>query len=123
VTVLVVDHEFANREAAVRAFTELGARVIAVDSGDRALQILRAEPAIALLFIKVELPGMGGTLLAALARRTRPGLSIALTSSQPTMSVPPLYHIVPMPWSRGRLAELLSQAEAPEATHVAAALQ
>lgn len=111
VNILVVDHEPANREAASATFIALGASVIAVDSADRALQILRADPSIALIFIRVELPGMGGILLAGLARRTRPSLSIALTSDQPAVVVPPLYRVIPMPWSEAMLAELMGHAE------------
>lgn len=121
--VLVVDHDAASRMTAASMFTGLGATVLAVDSGDRALQLLRAEPAIALMFIRVELPGMGGALLAALARRVRPRLSIALTTSQPSITVPPMYRIVPMPPSEAMLAELLGQASIPVMAEAGAPLQ
>lgn len=121
--VLVVDHESASRRTATEMFTGLGASVLAVDAGDRALQLLRAEPSIALMFIRVELPGMGGALLAALARRVRPRLSIVLTGSQPTITVPPLYRLVPMPWSEAMLAELLNQTTIPVRAETGAPLQ
>lgn len=121
--VLVVDHDFVSCDSVSNAFIALGATVIAAASGDRALQILRAEPGIAVMFIRVELPGMGGTLLAALARRIRPRLVIALTSSQPTVTVPPMYRFVPTPWRPSMLAELMGQAAEPTIAVAGAALQ
>jgi PAS domain S-box-containing protein len=80
-TILVVeDHEdlLAYSSGLLR---ELGYRVLAAPHAEAALVLLQREPAIALLFTDLVLPGgTDGCQLAAEARNRRPGLKVLFTS-------------------------------------------
>ncbi|WP_453955243.1 response regulator [Bradyrhizobium diazoefficiens] len=59
----------------------LGYRVVAAVNGKEALQQLRTNPAIDLLFTDIVMPGgMSGWELADQARRIRPGLPVVFSS-------------------------------------------
>ena len=59
----------------------LGYRVVAAVNGQEALQRLRADPGIDMLFTDIVMPGgMSGWELADQARRIRPGLPVLFTS-------------------------------------------
>lgn len=80
-TILVVDDEEGLRELAQASLQGLGYRVLAAGDGQQALEILTAEPAIALLFSDVVMPGgIGGYELAERATALRPDLKVLLTS-------------------------------------------
>jgi PAS domain S-box-containing protein len=82
--VLVVEDDAAVRAFAARALAEEGYRVIEAESGDRALELLRAEghrPAIVLT--DVVMPGMTGSELADAVSRLRPGTPVLFTSGYP----------------------------------------
>ena len=79
--VLVVEDEQDVRDIALAFLRSLGYRVLAAADADTALQQLRSEPGIALLFSDVALgSGMNGFELAAQARTWRPHLPVLLTS-------------------------------------------
>jgi PAS domain S-box-containing protein len=70
----------------VRSFVEgqlesFGYRVISVENGAKALEVLRGEPDISLLFTDVVMPGgINGRELAEEARKLRPRLKVLFTS-------------------------------------------
>ena len=80
-TILIVDDEPALAEAAEAILQSLGYRTTTADRGARALEVLRSDPSIDMLFSDVIMPGaMDGYQLAIRALAERPGLRILLTS-------------------------------------------
>jgi CheY-like chemotaxis protein/two-component sensor histidine kinase len=80
-TVLVVEDDLFVRTYAVRCLESLGYAVIAAVDGNDALQRLRSDTHIDLLFTDVVMPGgMNGWELADRAQQARPGLPVVLTS-------------------------------------------
>jgi CheY-like chemotaxis protein len=79
--VLVVEDDADVREVTGAAVTDLGYRVREAANAREALEVLRSDADIDLLFSDVVMPGgMNGAELAAEARRLRPGLRVLLTS-------------------------------------------
>jgi len=69
------------RSSAIRRVESLGYRVIAAVNGKEALQRLRTDPSIDMLFTDIVMPGgMSGWELADQARLIRPGLPVLFTS-------------------------------------------
>ena len=80
-TVLLVEDDELVRKFAHRQLVALGYEVVQAPSGPVALQIIRSELAIDLLFTDVVMPGgMSGRDLADKARTLRPGLRVLYTS-------------------------------------------
>jgi CheY-like chemotaxis protein len=80
-TVLVVEDDLFVRTYAMRCLSSLGYTVIAAIDGSDALQKLRTNVHIDVLFTDVVMPGgINGWELADLAQRARPGLPVVLTS-------------------------------------------
>lgn len=80
-TVLLVDDDEHVRGSTSDAIEMLGYRVIAEGSAPEALERLKAEPGIDILFTDIVLPhGMSGIALAHEARALRPELRILLAS-------------------------------------------
>jgi CheY-like chemotaxis protein len=79
-TVLVVDDEPEVLEIASEILEDSGYRVVQAAGPARALDLLEHEPAIALLFTDVIMPGMNGFELARRARAMRPSLRVLYTS-------------------------------------------
>jgi CheY-like chemotaxis protein len=83
-TILVVEDESDVRAVAARFLTAIGYRVIAADGPQEALQRLRSDTAIDLLFSDVVLgSATDGVELAREARQIRPDLPVLLTSGYP----------------------------------------
>jgi PAS domain S-box-containing protein len=79
-TVLLVDDDELVRTTAECMLKDLNYEVIAVASGPEALEILRRNETIDVLFTDVVMPGMGGGELSEQARLIRPDLKILLAS-------------------------------------------
>lgn len=79
-TVLVVEDDADVRAATVAMLEELEYAVFQADSGAAALQILEADPEIALLMTDVVMPGMDGRQLADEAQRRWPSLRVLFTT-------------------------------------------
>ena len=80
-TVLMVEDDDAVRAIGARFLAQLGYRVHQAADGEAALQLLEANPEIALLFTDIVLPGRyGGVELAKEVRERRPGLAVLFTS-------------------------------------------
>jgi PAS domain S-box-containing protein len=77
---LVVDDQDDVLEMAKALFTSLGYEVLSADNGSDALEILRQNPDIDVLFSDVVMPGMSGVTLAKEARALVPSLKIILAS-------------------------------------------
>ena len=75
-TVLVVEDHDDVREYTTAILSELGYRVLQAAEAAAALQILRSEPRIDVLFTDVVLPGKSGRILADEALQLRPDLKV-----------------------------------------------
>jgi signal transduction histidine kinase/CheY-like chemotaxis protein len=78
--VLVVEDESRVRHMSVDALRELGYTVIQAADANQALEQLRLQPRIDLLFTDVVMPDMNGRRLAEIARGERPDLKILYTT-------------------------------------------
>lgn len=80
-TVLVVDDEEALLDVAVSYLEDLGYKTLRATSGRQALDMLKANPSVDILFSDVVMPqGMDGFELAKQAWRMRDGMKILLAS-------------------------------------------
>ncbi|WP_271614652.1 hybrid sensor histidine kinase/response regulator [Bradyrhizobium sp. CCBAU 51627] len=80
-TILIAEDDPFVRSSVIQRVEALGYRVIAAVNGQEALQRLRADPGIDMLFTDIVMPGgMSGWELADQARRIRPALPVLFTS-------------------------------------------
>jgi nitrogen-specific signal transduction histidine kinase/ActR/RegA family two-component response regulator len=80
-TILIAEDDPFVRSSVILRVEALGYRVVAAVNGQEALQRLRADPGIDMLFTDIVMPGgMSGWELAEQARRIRPGLPVLFTS-------------------------------------------
>ena len=80
-TVLVLEDQSQVRRLAKRSLEGLGYRVLDAENAVAAMEILREEAAVDLLFSDIVLPGaMDGRELASRAVEDRPGLKVLLTT-------------------------------------------
>ena len=80
VTVLVVEDEEGVRRYTCDALRDLGYRVLEADSGESALEVIDAEPDLAILFTDVVMPGMNGRKLSEAALERLPKLKVLYTT-------------------------------------------
>ena len=79
-TVLVVEDDERVRSFATEALRELGYRVLVASEGETALEVLRTDLDIVLLFTDVVMPGMTGRQLADQAVAHNPRLKVLYTT-------------------------------------------
>jgi len=80
-TILFVDDDELVRKSAAILIASLGYRVLSARSGPEALEILRQDTPIDLLFTDIFMPGgLRGPQLVNAARRLRPELKVLFTS-------------------------------------------
>lgn len=80
-TILLVDDHDLVRSAVANNLRAFNYRVLAADGADAAMQILRSDEPIDLLFTDVIMPGgMGGAELAAAAQGLRPAIKVLFAS-------------------------------------------
>jgi len=80
-TILVVEDDAPLRQYVVSELERLGYRVLQAPNGMEALQIIRSDETIDLLFTDVVMPGgINGPVLAEQATALKPGLRILFTS-------------------------------------------
>jgi PAS domain S-box-containing protein len=115
-TVLVVEDHPQVRRITVKRLEELGYRVLEVDSGPAALELLEQRPAVDLLFTDVVMPGgMTGADLARIVRGRWPGIRILFTSgyADPTLLSGAEFglgsHLLRKPYSKADLARKLRE--------------
>jgi CheY-like chemotaxis protein len=111
-TILLVDDDELVRKSAATLMASLGYRVLSAGSGSEALEVLRQDGPIDLLFTDVFMPGgMHGPQLVAAARRLRPELRILFTSyfeyAEIRHALDPSIEQVSKPYERDALAAIL----------------
>ncbi|MBP2232707.1 CheY-like chemotaxis protein [Azospirillum agricola] len=75
-TVLVVEDETLVRLMTVSIIEDMGYRVIEAGSAEEALEHVRSEPVIDLLFTDIRMPGLDGFALAERVRTLRPAIKV-----------------------------------------------
>jgi CheY-like chemotaxis protein len=106
--VLVVEDETDVRDIAVEGLRALGYTTLSAGDAESALEILRRDGRIDLLFSDVVMPGSrNGVQLADEARRLRPGLKVLLTSGYNTVlgTTPADLPVLSKPYDNTRLAD------------------
>jgi PAS domain S-box-containing protein len=78
--VLVVEDEALVREATVQMIADLGFEPLSAPDGPSAIEILRSDVRVDVLFTDLGLPGMRGDALATQARALRPDLRVVIAS-------------------------------------------
>jgi len=112
-TILVVDDDDLVLPAAKSLIEKLGYRVLTACNGPEALEILRQDTPIDLLFTDVFMPGgMHGPQLANAARRLRPELKVVFTSgffeyAEIRQGLDPRIEQISKPYEPNALAEKL----------------
>ncbi len=82
--ILIVEDEFLIRATLVEVLEDEGYEVIAADSGEEALDLLRADGGIALMMTDMQLSGaMDGLTLASAARGVRGGMPVIFMTGRP----------------------------------------
>ena len=121
-TVLAVEDEPALLSSVVESLTDLGYHVHAARDAAEALDYLRGEVRVDVLFSDIVMPGgMNGVQLAVEAARLRPGLRVLLTSGYTNEalvgdhSVPADVPILTKPYRREELAHRLRMVRHPAA--------
>jgi DNA-binding NtrC family response regulator len=80
VRILLVEDEAGVAETVVDLLKALGYEVVLFDSGEAALEGMKAADPFDLLISDVVMPGMSGVELACEARRVQPDMGVILTS-------------------------------------------
>ena len=109
-TVLVVDDDPQVLEVAATACEEIGLTVLRAEDGAGALEILRENPEVVLLFTDISMPNMTGWELAHEAKQKYPDLKVIYTSGY-MKTLPFGRHgigygpLLPKPWRGNQLHE------------------
>jgi CheY-like chemotaxis protein len=103
--ILVVDDDDQIRQIAVRQLTSLGYRVVEASNGTTALDVLSHNADVDLLFVDLNMPGMGGHEVATEAARRRPGLKILFASGEGEPAGSSGAHFLMKPYRKKELAE------------------
>jgi CheY-like chemotaxis protein len=111
--VLVVEDEPLQRLHAVSLIEDAGFATCAAASADEAIALLERDPAIAIVFSDIDLPGgMDGLRLAAAIRDRWPPIDLILTSGHVIVDpadLPARGHFLPKPYDASRLIDTLNR--------------
>jgi CheY-like chemotaxis protein len=78
--VLVVDDDEPVVAITAEILETLGYDVLTAQDGSEAVELLRSNSHISVLFTDIQMPGMGGKELAEIAVMLRPGIRVVFTS-------------------------------------------
>ena len=108
--VLVLEDNDDVRAYSVMILSELGYRVLQAAEGEDALEILRGDERVDLLFTDVVLPGKSGKIIAEQALALRPGLKVLFTTGYSRNAIvhhgrlDPGVHLIAKPFTFEQLA-------------------
>ncbi|MCC8974388.1 ATP-binding protein [Bradyrhizobium brasilense] len=124
--ILLVDDDPLIAMSTMEMLEDLGHRVIGVNSGPQALEILRSDQEIDLMMTDHVMPGMTGIELAAAARKVRPQLLVLLATGYAELpdgtqvDLPRLAKPYHQDQLRDRLDQLLGQGTGQQAAAASA---
>jgi CheY-like chemotaxis protein len=78
--ILVVDDDQAVVEITAEILETLGYDILTAQDGSEAVELLRSNSRISVLFTDIQMPGIGGKELAEIAVMLRPGIRVIFTS-------------------------------------------
>jgi CheY-like chemotaxis protein len=103
--VLIVDDDEAVVEITAEILGTLGYDVLIARNGPEAVELLRRNSCVSVLFTDIQMPGMGGEELAAIALMLRPRIRVVFTSGFQTP--PPNAAFIPKPYKAVDLIRVL----------------
>jgi CheY-like chemotaxis protein len=103
--VLIVDDDEAVVEITAEILGTLGYDILIARNGPEAVELLRRNSCVSVLFTDIQMPGMGGEELAAIALMLRPRIRVVFTSGFQTP--PPNAAFVPKPYKAVDLIRVL----------------
>src|SRR6266704_568520 len=103
--VLIVDDDAEVLELIADVVQTLGYHALTARSGPDAIDLLRKNPQVAVLFTDIRMPGMGGEQLAEIAVALRPDIRVVFTSGYG--SPPGDAAFVPKPYRAADLIRVL----------------
>jgi CheY-like chemotaxis protein len=116
-TILVVDDDLDVLDLTVSVLAEFGFRLVGASDPLAALDVIRDQPDIDLLFTDIVMPGaMSGFALARAARKLRPDLPVLYTSGFSEDIVDGVEgegQLIPKPWRADALHLAVREALAP----------
>ncbi len=120
--IMIVEDEFLIRATLVEVLEDEGYEVIAAESGEEALELLRSDGGIALMMTDMQLGGdMDGLTLASAARGVRGGMPVIFMTGRPDRVPslnPAIEAMVSKPYTSseitGAIARLLAPARAAD---------
>jgi signal transduction histidine kinase/CheY-like chemotaxis protein len=106
--ILVVEDVALIRMTTLDMVAELGHTTLEAESAQEALDILRQNPDIDVLFTDLGLPGMSGGVLVKKAREMRPNIAVIIasgysTEAKPGEEPPPDAHYLPKPFDLSQM--------------------
>ncbi|MCW9013963.1 MAG: PAS domain S-box protein [Gammaproteobacteria bacterium] len=114
-TILIVEDEENLRELACELLSAQGYKILTAENGEAAIEILRSNETVDLLFCDIIMPGgMNGYQVAEKAKALRPSLKIQLTSGLADKSIVNSYtlesefNILQKPYSRSDLIKCIN---------------
>ena len=103
--ILIVDDDENVLEIATEFVQRLGYNAVVASNGADALNILRRNQDVTVLFSDINMPGMDGEELARAAVAARPGLRVILTSGARRRTIAATF--VPKPYRAADLVDVL----------------
>ena len=103
--VLIVDDDEAVVEITAEILGTLGYDVLIARNGPEAVELLRRNSCVSVLFTDIRMPGMGVEELAAIALMLRPRIRVVFTSGFRTP--PPNAVFIPKPYKAVELIRVL----------------
>ncbi len=122
--ILVVDDEPVVLQTATQALTRQGYTVLQVDSGPKAIELLRQQhQPISLVLLDLRMPGMDGPETLAKMREIKPDLDVVISSGygeQETRAFfegNPISGFIQKPYTASRIADVVGAALGGKAEH------
>ena len=122
--ILIVDDERVVLQTATQALTRQGYTVLQVDSGPKAIELLRQQhQPISLVLLDLRMPGMDGPETLAKMREIKPDLDVVISSgygeeeTRALFGGKPISGFIQKPYTASRIADVVEAALGGKAEH------